>query len=125
MGSPRVGEVAALRVADITLSDRSGMVRIRHGKGLKAREVPLNATARRALKLYLAAHPAPAKEAVGVTTRAVPRFTLSWTNHEQHSFGRWCSCFPSSLRQAAAMKFSLATRSGRKVPLGWGSCIQS
>ena len=60
----RVGEVAALRVADITLSDRSGMVRIRHGKGLKAREVPLNATARRALKLYLAAHPAPAKEAV-------------------------------------------------------------
>src|SRR5271166_3468262 len=33
----RVGEVAALRVADITLSDRSGTVRIRHGKGLKAR----------------------------------------------------------------------------------------
>ena len=62
---------------------------------------------------------------LGVTTRAVPRFTLGWTNHEQHSFGRWCSCFPSSLRQAAAMKFSLATRSGRKVPLGWGSCIQS
>ena len=60
----RVGEVAALRMADITLSDRSGMVRIRHGKGLKAREVPLNATARRALKLYLAVHPAPAKEAV-------------------------------------------------------------
>jgi len=59
----RVGEVGALRVADITLSDRSGNVRIRHGKGLKAREVPLNATARRALKRYLAARPAPAKEA--------------------------------------------------------------
>ena len=59
----RVGEVAALRVADITLSDRSGNVRIRHGKGLKAREVPLNATARRALKRYLAARPASAKEA--------------------------------------------------------------
>jgi site-specific recombinase XerD len=58
-----VGEVAALRVADITLSDRSGNVRIRHGKGLKAREVPLNATARRALKRYLAARPASAKEA--------------------------------------------------------------
>lgn len=40
----RVGEMAALRVADITLSDRSGVVRIRHGKGLKAREVPLNAS---------------------------------------------------------------------------------
>jgi integrase/recombinase XerC len=34
------------------------------GKGLKAREVPLNATARRAFKLYLAAHPVPTKEAV-------------------------------------------------------------
>lgn len=30
----RVGEVAALRLADITLGDRSGSVRIRHGKGL-------------------------------------------------------------------------------------------
>ena len=49
----RVGEVAALRIADITMNDRSGSVRIRHGKGLKAREVPLNATARRALKQHL------------------------------------------------------------------------
>jgi integrase/recombinase XerC len=49
----RVGEVAALRVADITAHERSGLVRIREGKGLKAREVPLNATARRALRLYL------------------------------------------------------------------------
>ena len=49
----RVGEVAALRVTDIIMSDRSGSVRIRHGKGLKAREIPLNATARRALKHYL------------------------------------------------------------------------
>jgi site-specific recombinase XerD len=49
----RVGEVAALRVADLTLGERSGSVRIRHGKGLKAREVPLNATVRRALRRYL------------------------------------------------------------------------
>jgi site-specific recombinase XerD len=35
------------------MSDRSGSVRIRHGKGLKAREIPLNATARRSLKQYL------------------------------------------------------------------------
>jgi integrase/recombinase XerC len=49
----RVGEVAALEVADITMNDRSGSVRIRQGKGLKAREVPLNATARRALKQHL------------------------------------------------------------------------
>ena len=51
----RVSEVAALRVADITVHERSGSVRVRQGKGLKAREVPLNATARRALRLYLGA----------------------------------------------------------------------
>jgi integrase/recombinase XerC len=54
----RVGEVAALQVADIITSDRSGSVRIRHGKGLKARDIPLNATLRRALKQFLEArHP--------------------------------------------------------------------
>ena len=50
----RVGEVAALRRADITLRDRAGAVRVRHGKGLKEREIPLNATARRALRQLLA-----------------------------------------------------------------------
>ena len=49
----RVGEVAALRVTDVSMSDRSGSVRIRQGKGLKARDVPLNATGRRALKQHL------------------------------------------------------------------------
>jgi len=49
----RVGELAALRVGDITINDRSGSVRIREGKGLKAREVPLNATARRAIRTDL------------------------------------------------------------------------
>ena len=59
----RVGEVAALRVADITMNDRSGSVRIRHGKGLKAREVPLNATVRRALRQHLDRRQAPGKDA--------------------------------------------------------------
>jgi site-specific recombinase XerD len=58
----RVGEVAALRRADVTMSDRSGSVRIRHGKGLKAREIPLNATARRALRQFLEERPAPGKD---------------------------------------------------------------
>jgi site-specific recombinase XerD len=49
----RVSEVAALQKADVMIRDRSGIVRVRHGKGLKVREVPLNATARRALRLYL------------------------------------------------------------------------
>jgi site-specific recombinase XerD len=58
----RVGEVAMLGMADITISGRSGSVRIRHGKGLKAREVPLNATARRALKPCLEGRPTPPKK---------------------------------------------------------------
>src|SRR5271167_1356397 len=53
----RVGEVATLRTADITVNDRSGSVCVRHGKGLKAREIPLNATARRALKQFLEGRP--------------------------------------------------------------------
>ncbi|MGH7122128.1 MAG: tyrosine-type recombinase/integrase [Acetobacteraceae bacterium] len=56
----RVGEVAALRVDDVTLHERSGSVRIRAGRGLKAREVPLNATARRALQRYLDERRVPA-----------------------------------------------------------------
>ena len=57
----RVGEVATLTVADISMGDRSGSVRIRQGKGLKARDVPLNATARRALKQHLEQPGAPGK----------------------------------------------------------------
>jgi site-specific recombinase XerD len=49
----RVGELAMLRVGDVTVNDRSGGLRIRQGKGLQAREVPLNATARRAIRAYL------------------------------------------------------------------------
>jgi integrase/recombinase XerC len=75
----RVGEVATLRVADISMSDRSGGVRIRHGKGLKAREIPLNATVRRALKQYLEERQAPSKDtALFVSSRdtAMPIRTI-------------------------------------------------
>ena len=76
----RVGEVAALRVADITMNDRSGSVRIRHGKGLKAREVPLNATVRRALRQHLDRRQAPGKDAalfVSSRETAMPVRTIS------------------------------------------------
>ena len=59
----RVGEVAALRRADLEVRERSGQVRVRDGKGGKAREVPLNATARRALRLYLDLIPAVTADA--------------------------------------------------------------
>jgi integrase/recombinase XerC len=59
----RVGEVAALRRSDVVLRDRAGTVRVRNGKGLKEREVPLNATARRALRQLLEQEPAAQSEA--------------------------------------------------------------
>jgi len=64
----RIGEVAALRVADVSMSDRSGTVRIRQGKGLKARDVPLNATGRRALKQHLEQRGTPGKAAALFTS---------------------------------------------------------
>lgn len=50
----RVGELVTLQVGDAKMRDRSGELRI-HGKGTKERELPLNASARRALRLYLEA----------------------------------------------------------------------
>jgi len=49
----RVSELCALDVSDIVLNERSGSVVVRYGKGGKRREIPLNATARRALKAWL------------------------------------------------------------------------
>lgn len=48
----RLEEVAVLRGADVTVHERSGVVRVRRGKGRKEREVALNAPARRALRAY-------------------------------------------------------------------------
>jgi site-specific recombinase XerD len=58
----RVGEVSALRLADLELRARTGRARVRDGKGHKEREVPLNATARRALRRYLEQRPAAESE---------------------------------------------------------------
>lgn len=49
----RVDEAARLQVGDVTVRDRTGTVRVRYGKGGKEREIPLNSTARRALRSYL------------------------------------------------------------------------
>lgn len=53
----RVGEVTALTHRDLQLHTRSGTVHVRDGKGRKARDIPLNATVRRALYAYLATLP--------------------------------------------------------------------
>ena len=53
----RAGELAAVRLDDLTLGDRSGLLSVRRGKGNKARRVPLNAEARVAIRDYLLVRP--------------------------------------------------------------------
>ncbi len=53
----RVGELCALTTPDIELGERKGKVIVREGKGGRYREVPLNAEARRALRVYLEVRP--------------------------------------------------------------------
>ena len=56
----RVGELVALQVDDVTLSERKGTIQIRAdvAKGGKEREVPVPKTAREALELYIDELPA-------------------------------------------------------------------
>jgi len=46
----RVSELCALATADVSIRERSGVPVVRSGKGGKRREVPFNASARRALR---------------------------------------------------------------------------
>lgn len=50
----RVSELCDLKLGDIRLSERAGMVVVRWGKGGKRRQVPLNGDGRRALREWLA-----------------------------------------------------------------------
>jgi len=50
----RLSECAALTYGDITFEERNGLLRVRSGKGNKARSVPVNASAREAIAAYVA-----------------------------------------------------------------------
>ncbi|HET6446873.1 MAG TPA: tyrosine-type recombinase/integrase [candidate division Zixibacteria bacterium] len=49
----RISEAAALKVSDIELNDRSGWVKVRVGKGMKSRSIPLSIHVRNSLEAYL------------------------------------------------------------------------
>lgn len=49
----RVSELCSLTIDDVAIKERSGYLVVRSGKGNKRREVPLNSTARTALKEWL------------------------------------------------------------------------
>jgi integrase/recombinase XerC len=68
----RVGELCALRVGDILISERKGQVHVHSGKGDKDRTVPLNADVRAALSAYLAVRPTTAAPALFIGQRGDP-----------------------------------------------------
>jgi integrase/recombinase XerC len=53
----RVSDLVNLELPDLMISERSGSVNFRHGKGQKQRTVPLPLQARRAMQVYLDARP--------------------------------------------------------------------
>lgn len=63
-GGLRVSDVAGLELDDLAISERSGQVVCRHGKGNKQRIVPLPLEARRVLGQYLESRPPSDSNAV-------------------------------------------------------------
>jgi integrase/recombinase XerC len=68
----RVGELCALRLGDVVIGERKGMLTVRSGKGGKYRQVPLNADARRAIAAYLAVRPTSAEDRLFLGAGARP-----------------------------------------------------
>ena len=65
----RVGDLVALELNDLMISERSGSVIFRYGKGNKQRSVPLPLIARRALQSWLESRPPVATSNVFVGER--------------------------------------------------------
>jgi integrase/recombinase XerC len=65
----RLSDAVALELADVMLSDRSGTVVFRFGKGGKQRSVPLPLPARRALQAYLDTRPPVSSQKVFIGER--------------------------------------------------------
>jgi integrase/recombinase XerC len=76
----RVGELTALRLADVAIGERTGELVVRSGKGGKYRVVPLNLDARRAIAAYVEVRPkvvddhlVVGQRGTGLTVRAVEK----------------------------------------------------
>ncbi|TCP62537.1 integrase/recombinase XerC/integrase/recombinase XerD [Heliophilum fasciatum] len=70
----RVNEAVNVRMSDISLSDRKGLLIVRNGKGGKYREIPLNNDVRKVLVTYLAEFPRQADDYLFFTNRS-PQMT--------------------------------------------------
>jgi site-specific recombinase XerD len=69
----RLSECAALTFEDITFGERSGLLRVRAGKGNKARSVPVNASAREAIAAYVAPRLGIEKSSVKAVAKGWPK----------------------------------------------------
>src|SRR3954470_344570 len=65
----RIGELAALRLSDVEISERKGRLIVRSGKGSRHRVVPLNADARKAISDYKEVRPKVADDHLFISQR--------------------------------------------------------
>jgi integrase/recombinase XerC len=65
----RVSELVELELSDVTVLERKGEVRVRAGKGMKERVIPLNDTARKAIRAWLALRPNQSSNKIFISQR--------------------------------------------------------
>lgn len=101
----RVGDLVNLELADLMLSDRSGTVIFRNGKGNKQRSVPLPLPARRALQTYLECRPPVQSSLLFVGERGP--LTDRGVRNLCSKFGAICGfkIYPHLLRHTMAHQF--------------------
>ncbi len=106
----RVGEVAALELEDLDLSDRQGSVRVRDGKGRKERTVPLPVEARKALAQYMTSRPAASPARIFLARNGEPLGT-DGIRHlvKKYGLGAGIRLHPHALRHTMATEYLQST----------------
>ncbi|MTI80059.1 MAG: integrase [Firmicutes bacterium] len=111
----RISEACSLMKEDVIIKERSGLVKVREGKGGKYREVPLNITIRRILHIYMAELESKwlfAGRKIHMTTRTAERIIRKYariadvevTPHMlRHTFGKMLIDAGESLERVAVL----------------------
>ena len=101
----RVSDLVAMDLADVQLSERSGTIVFRYGKGNKQRTVPLPLPARKALEDYLNARPAVESSLVFIGERGP--MTDRGVRNLCSRYGAICGfhIYPHLLRHSMAHRF--------------------
>ncbi|WP_031516607.1 tyrosine-type recombinase/integrase [Desulfofalx alkaliphila] len=111
----RISEACSLMTQDVTIRERSGVLKVREGKGSKYRELPLNITIRRVLDIYIAESTSkwlfPGRK-THITTRTAERIISKYgriadvevTPHMlRHTFGKMLIDAGESLDRVATL----------------------